>query len=663
MVLPAAALVGIILGLVMLPVGRELANGIWLVALIATGLGVVRGTVRKALRGQWASDIIATLAIVAAAIMGQPLAGLIVVVMQTGGEWLERYAEGRASDAVRALEADSPRVAHAHRAGDYCDVAVESVGIDEVLLVRPGELVPCDGVVTDGRSAVDTSRVTGEPVPRAVAPGTAVQSGAVNGDRAFSMRVTATASTSQYARIVELVRTAQASKAPFQRLADRYAVWFTPLTLLVAGAAALAARDPSRMLAVLVVATPCPLILAPPIAIIGGMNRAARRQIIMRNGGAVERLDTLDTAVLDKTGTLTVGKPAVRDVVTRTPFTRAGVLGLAASVEQGASHLLARTLVDAARAEGVSFLPARDVTESPGRGVSGDVGGNRVAVGSRGFSAQQIDADARAQFLAEPVLDGLNAYVVVNGRIAATVAYADALRNGVAGVLARMKSLGIVRILLLSGDADRNARTLATSLGITEVRGDLRPEDKVATVRALVAGGLRVLMIGDGTNDAPALSAATIGIALAGHGGGVSAEAADVVLLVDDLTRVVEALIISRRTMRIARQSVWAGIGLSGIAMGVAALGHITPIAGALLQEAIDVGVILNALRASAGPRGAWRTHRSSVESERGVARAPQRSLTGRASSTARPREGVCADTVVPVASTQRENAARMRWR
>ena len=593
-----------IAGAIMWAIGTPLwPDRIWLAALVVTGAVVVTGTIRGALHGQWASDVVATLAIVTAAVMNQPLAGLIVVVMQTGGEALERYAEGRASRAVQQLEADRPEVAHVVRDGDVVDIRAGDVVVGDILVVRPAELIPCDGVVTEGTSELDTSRLTGESVPRSVGPGVTVGSGSVNGDRMFRMRATAAAEASQYEQIVQLVRAALKTKAPFQRVADRYAVWFTPITLLVAIGAAAASGDYERFLAVLVVATPCPLILAPPVAIIGGINRAAKRQVIVRNGAAVERLATANVAVLDKTGTLTVGKPVVRDVYPEHPFTRAEVLRLAGAVEQGAGHSLARTLVDAAKAENAVLPAVSDVTEAAGSGVSGRVGDDIVAVGAQKYIRELLTQPAKGLADNESS-DGLRAYVAINGSFAGSVAYDDEIRSDVPAILADLRALGIERTLLLSGDHEDNANAVAATLGIREVRGDMTPADKVAVVTELVSAGNRVLMVGDGTNDAPALSAATVGIALAGHGGGVTAEAADLVILVDELNRVPVAIRIARRSMKIARESIWAGLGLSGLAMAFAAAGKIAPIPGAFLQEAIDIAVILNALRASAEPNG-----------------------------------------------------------
>ena len=600
-VIPGIATAGVVAGAVAwLLKSTEWPDRIWLTTLVLTGAVVVIRTIRGALRGQWASDVIATLAIVTAAVMNQPLPGLIVVVMQTGGEALERYAEGRASRAVQQLEADRPKSAHILRDGEIVDTRADEVVVGDTVIVRPAEAVPCDGVVVEGRTELDTSMLTGESVPRVVEPGASVSSGSINGDRLFTMRATAIAEASQYERIVQLVRSALATKAPFQRMADRYAIWFTPITLAVAVIAAATSGDYQRFLAVLVVATPCPLILAPPIAIIGGINRAARRQIIVRNGAAIERLAEVNVAVLDKTGTLTVGKPVVHDVVPHAPFIREDVLRLAGAVEQGAGHLLARTMVDAALAENKTLPAVREVVESPGRGVVGMVGTDAVAVGSHSFVAEHLTAQTDNSIPADSSV-GLKAYIAINGQFAGTAVYDEQLRSGVPQILADLKALGVRRTLLLSGDHEDNTQAIAASLGITEVRGDMLPQDKVAVVKELTSAGERVLMVGDGTNDAPALSAATVGIALSGHGGGVTAEAADLVILVDELNRVPEAIRISRRSMSIAKQSVWAGLGLSGIAMLFAAAGKITPTPGALLQEVIDIAVILNALRASVG--------------------------------------------------------------
>jgi heavy metal translocating P-type ATPase len=361
----------------------------------------------------------------------------------------------------------------------------------------------------------------------------------------------------------------------------------------------LASGEPIRVLAVLVVATPCPLILAAPVAFVGGINHAALHGLIVRHGEAMERLARVTAVALDKTGTLTVGRPEVAAVVALAPFTEAEVLRFAAAVEQGSGHLLARSVVRAAAHRGLAWSGASEVREAPGQGVRGRVEGREVAVGSRAYITVQYPA-AAAGFAALPPDGELRAWVTIDGQAAGTIVFADQLRPETAILLERLKALGLERVVLLTGDDELSAHAVARQAGIRDVLAGLLPADKVAAVEALERSGERVLMVGDGTNDAPALSRATVGVALAAHGGGVTAEAADVVVLADDPAQVAEAVVIGRRTRRIAWQSIGVGLGLSGAAMVAAALGHIPPTVGAVLQEAIDVAVIVNALRASA---------------------------------------------------------------
>lgn len=598
-VLATATLVVIAAGLAFRPVSAVWAASIWLAGLVATGAPIVWRTVLETRHGRWATDVVAMLAIVAAVVLREPLAGLVIVLMRSGGEALEEHAAGRASAALRELEEAAPRIAHLIVDGDARDIEVGAIAVGNMLLVRPGEIVPCDGVVVEGDSLVDTSRLTGEPLPLSASPGIALLSGSINGNGVLTLRATARSEESQYAKIVELVRSAQASKAPLARLADRYAVWFTPATLAVCAATYLAFGNWTRVLAVLVVATPCPLILATPIAMIGGISRAARRQIIVRHGAALESLSRVDAAVFDKTGTLTIGKPAVSRVLAAGEFDDTDVLRLAGAAEEGSSHLLARTLVEAAR-ERVGELPAaRRHLESPGRGLSAEVDGREVLVGARAFVLEHTRADQRALSRLEREDTGLRAYVAIDGELAGVVEYADRVRPGLHDVFKALDRLGVRRTMLLSGDHTPNVRAVAAEVGIREAKGDLLPEDKVAVVRQLSREGAHVLMVGDGTNDAPALSAADVGIALASHGGGISAEAADVVILADEIGRVAESIQIGRRTLMIARQSIWVGLGLSAVAMVVAAIGDLPPTVGALLQEGIDIVAIVNALRAS----------------------------------------------------------------
>jgi heavy metal translocating P-type ATPase len=576
-------------------------------ALILLGAPVALRTLRGMLRGEFAADVVAMLAIVTAIALREPVAGLVIVLMQTGGELLERYAEGRASAAVRELEAAAPRIAHRLRGDDTHDtedVSAEAVGVDDRILVRPGEMLPCDATVIEGSSSLDTSRVTGEPLPERVGPGAHVSSGVVNLESPLLLRVTAPARESLYARIVDLVRTAQAEKAPIQRLADRWAVWFTPLTLIACGVAWWLSGDVGRVLAVLVVATPCPLIIATPVAVIGGINRAARRSIVVRNGSALELLSRVDTVVFDKTGTLTIGRPGVASVESLAGLDANDLLRLGAAIEVGSGHLLARSTVAEARDRGLPIPRASEIIEFSGRGVSGSVEGRRVTVGERSIVSERHPALAAAIAGFTGGRDGgLRAFVAVGDAGLGVIRYADRLREGLTDLGARLAARGLTRVLLISGDHDDNVQKVARDVGIAEAKGDQLPQDKVAAVKALEAEGRRVLMVGDGTNDAPALAAATVGVALAAHGGGISAEAASVVLLADDVMRVEEAVAIGQRTVRIAKQSIGAGLALSAAGMVVAALGYLPPTAGALVQEAIDVAVIVNALRAAGAAR------------------------------------------------------------
>jgi heavy metal translocating P-type ATPase len=583
-------------------VGEVWRNAIWTASLVVVGAPVVVRTAIGLTAGRFAADVVAALAVVAAFLLDQPLVGLVVVLMQTGGEALERIAEGRATNALRALQDAAPRTVHLLRNGVVEDHPAEFVSPGDLILVRPGEVLPCDGEVVDGRSHIDTSRITGEPVPLTAGPGTAVMSGTVNQESPVTIGATAAASESQYAKIVQLVREAQGSKAPLQRVADRYAVWFTPVTLAVCLVAYLVSNDWHRVLAVLAIATPCPLILATPVAVLGGMNQSARHHILIRNGGVLEALSRITAVVLDKTGTLTLGRPKVARVTSIGSLDETELLRLAAGVEQYSGHLLGQTVVEEASLRDVPIPAATGVYEEPGRGVSGTVEGKSVIVGARSLITDAI-LDARSGIHAFDRRDrgeSLRAYVAVDGRLAGIIEYADRIRPGMRAMVQRLSDAGVKHILLLSGDRDDNVREVASALGIGMARGDLLPQDKVDTIRELMGRGESVLMVGDGTNDAPALSAATVGVALASHGRGIATESAGAILLADEPARIVDAIQISRRTMRIARQSIFVGLGLSSAGMIAAAAGFIAPVTGAMIQEGIDLAVILNALRASA---------------------------------------------------------------
>ena len=588
----------------LLPNGSTVSHRIWTVSLVLCGAPVVYSTVRGLLYGKFAADIIASVTVVTAFALGHPVVGLVIVTMQTGGEALERLAEGRASEALRALQETAPRRAHRIESNGVNDIDVAEMQRGDHILVRPGEMVPCDGEVIAGTSHLDTATLTGEPLPRRANVGDDVMSGSINKESPLTIRATVVGEETQFARIVALVREAQSSKAPLQRIADRFAIWFTPATVVAGLIAFLMSNDWDRVLAVLAIATPCPLILATPVAILGGMNRSARRQILVRNGGALEALARTTAIVFDKTGTITIGQPRVSRVIGLDSIPENEVLRLASAVEQGSGHLLARTLVNEAHDRGVLADAATEIVEESGRGVEGAIEGRRVAVGARSFISERYpetrtfiaDLDARSDDTS------LRAYVAVDGHVAGLIEYGDKMRDGINDLVASLRERGIQHVLLLSGDRTENVRAVAHQAGIHESDGDMLPEDKVAIVKRLIDDGESVVMLGDGTNDAPALSTATVGVALASHGRGIATEAADVILLADDPSRILDAIVISRRTMRIARQSIWFGLAVSAAGMVFAAAGAIVPIAGAAIQEVVDLAVILNALRASRAP-------------------------------------------------------------
>jgi heavy metal translocating P-type ATPase len=581
----AVAAVGLAAGLV----GHS--DLIFFVTLLVGGVPLVAQTAWGLLRGRFAADVVAMLAIVTALVLGQYFAGVVIVLMQSGGEALEGYAMRRASQSLEALLTRAPKVAHRMRGDEIVDVPVDTVRVGDLLVIKPGDLVPVDAEVTEGTSTIDQSALTGEPLPIRAVAGTTLMSGSVNLDGAVRVRALRPSEQSQYQQIVRLVERARQEKPPIQRLADRFAIWFTPLTLAMCGVAYLVTGSPTSVLAVLVVATPCPLILATPVAVIAGISRAADLGVIVKNGAAIEQLGRAHAVVFDKTGTLTLGEPCVGHVEALDGLPAGELLRLAAAVEQLSSHHLGRAVAEAGRSRFAPLAAVADFAEAPGRGVSGRVEGRAVCVGSISFLHDCGIAGGEA------VGDGTAAYVAIDGRVAGSIEFADRLRHQVPALLQRLAVLGVTDTVMLTGDREAPAEAIAAQAGIRTVRANLLPADKVAAVRELTERYGNVVMVGDGINDAPALAAATVGVAMGAHGTAVSAEAADIVLLVDDIARVGDAMAISRRMRRIALQSIGVGLGVSFALMVVASLGHITPAAGAVMQEALDAAVILNALR------------------------------------------------------------------
>jgi len=567
------------------------SDTIFLATLILGGSPLVFQTLRGMLRGRFAADIVAMLAIITAFLLGQYFAGAVIVLMQSGGEALEAYAMGRASQSLEALLARAPRIAHRARGDMIEDVPVEDVHVGDLLVIKPGDLVPVDAEVTAGTSTVDQAALTGEPVPIRAVMGTALMSGSVNLEGALRARALRPSGQSQYQQIVQLVERARREKPPIQRLADRFAIWFTPVTLAMCAVAYLVTGSTTSVLAVLVVATPCPLILATPVAVIAGISRAADIGVIVKHGRAIEQLGLARAVVFDKTGTLTLGHPSVAHVDVLDGVAAPELLRLAAAVEQLSSHHLGRAVVEAGRAQFPSLPPVAGFRETPGRGVSGRVGGRLVSVGSPRYLRDENVP------LGDGSSDGTAAYVAIDGRLAGTIEFADRIRHQVPALLQRLTVLGVTETVMLTGDREAPAQAIAAQAGIRTVRANLLPGDKVAAVRELTARHGNVVMVGDGINDAPALAAATVGVAMGAYGTAISAEAADVVLLIDDIARLGDAMAISRRMRRIALQSIGVGLGLSFALMVIASTGHITPAAGAVMQEALDAAVILNALR------------------------------------------------------------------
>jgi heavy metal translocating P-type ATPase len=548
-------------------------------------------------------DAIALIAIVGALALQEWGAAAVVALMLAGGNALEEAAAGRARRELRALVARAPRIAHRiGQAGSVEEVVVDEVAIGDSLVVRAGEVVPVDGVVSSREALVDESSLTGEPLPVLRARGEQIRSGTSNAGDVFELRTIRTAADSAYSAVVRLVREAELRKAPFVRLADRYAIFFLPVTIVVAGLAWALSGDPVRALAVFVVATPCPLILAAPIAFVSGVSRAAKVGVIVKGGGVIERLGKARTVLLDKTGTLTLGTPKVDSVVVFDGVGPDELVRLAASLDQLSAHPLAEALVHHAVGQGLTLSFPEHVTEEPGRGIAGVVEGRSVAAGSstwlraRGYQPE----DSRHE--GDGAAGRATIAVAVDGRAAGAIVMADRVRSDASELVSELQAAGIEQVAMVTGDRAAVGAEIGRTLGIDRVLSELGPDEKVEVVHTLQEQGSGpVIMVGDGVNDAPALALADVGIAMGTIGVTVSAETADAVIVVDRVDRVADAVRIGRRSLSIARQSVLMGMGLSLAAMGFAAAGLIVPIVGALLQEAIDVIVILNALRALRG--------------------------------------------------------------
>jgi heavy metal translocating P-type ATPase len=587
-------------GLVAGPAGKaELAAPLW---TIGTGIALVVLTfeiVTKLHRKQIGLDIVAALSMTAALAFGVPLAGSVVALMYAGGQFLESVAASRARREMTALLARVPQRAVRYTGDHLQEVAIGEVAAGDRLLVRQGDVVPVDGIVVLGAALLDQAALTGEALPARHGIDEAVMSGATNIGPAFDLLTTQPAVASTYARIVRLVEAAQRAKAPMSRLADRFAIYFLGLTLAIAGGAYLFSGDKLRLLAVLVISTPCPLILGVPVALMSGLSRAARHGILVKGGDGLEALAHARVLILDKTGTLTKGGTRLVSLYSNPRFDAAETLRLGASADQASPHVVATALVHLARERGLSLSPPVDAREEPGSGIEGMVDGRRVAVGSLAFlRARGSIGDLNLGEVGASKSGRLG--IVLDGQLAAILQIADEERTEARRAIDLLRAQGIANVVLATGDSAEIANALAAKMGIDTVHAALTPSEKIDVVVAERRRNGAVVMVGDGVNDAPALAAANVGIAMGG-GAAAAAEAADIVLLTDNLLKLPLAHAIAVRSRRLALQSVYVGLGLSVVGMFAAAGGFIAPVEGALIQEAIDVAVILNALRALGG--------------------------------------------------------------
>ena len=570
-----------------------------LATLIFGGLPMLYDLVRKLLKREFGSDLLGGVSIIASVLLGQYLAGAIIVLMLAGGEALESYALRNASSVLAALAKRMPSIAHRKGAPDIMDVALEEIAVGDTLVIYPHEICPADGVVIEGHGVMDESYLTGEPFQITKTSGSTVISGAVNGESALTIRTTRRAADSRYAKIMQVMHESESKRPQLQRLGDQLGAIYTPVALTVAIIAWMISGESIRFLAVLVIATPCPLLLAIPIAIIGSISLCAQRAIIVKSPIVLEQIAGCGTAIFDKTGTLTYGEPKLTEQLVAPGFDQQEVLTVVASLERYSKHPLSRAILTAAKQEALSLPEASEVGEQPGQGLRGTVSGHRLQITSRNqLLAQKV---AGADQL-PPFAGGLECVVAMDGRYAAVLRFRDAPRLESRSFV---RHLGpkhhFARVMIVSGDRESEVRYLAEQVGITEIYAEKSPEEKLAIVREATTAA-KTLYVGDGINDAPAMMAATVGMAI-GQNSDVTAEAAGVVIMDNSLMKVDEFMHISRRMRIIALQSAVGGMVLSVIGMGFAAIGRLNPVSGAITQEVIDVLAVLNALRAAFPPK------------------------------------------------------------
>ncbi len=569
-----------------------------IIAIINT-VPLVWGMIEDLRDGTYGVDILAVTAIITSVIMGEYWAGIIIVLMLTGGEALEDYAENRAKAELSALMDNAPKKAHLIKGRRTIDVAVNKVAVGDKVLVKPGEVVPVDGIIIEGDTSLDESSLTGESLPISKKSGDTVLSGAIVVDSTITIKTIHSSADSQYEQIIKLVRSASTTQSPFVRLADRYSIPFTLISFVIAGGAWIMSSDPMRFLQVLVVATPCPLILGAPIAIISGISRAARYGIIIKNGGAIERLADIKTIAFDKTGTLTMGKPTVKKITAFGKHKSLDVLFYAGGLEQNSNHILALTVVDEAIQKGLKLPKVKHTKEITGNGLIGAINGKQVLVGKYNhIKAQNISLPK--QFKLSSLTD-TTALVAVDNEVIGAISFEDALRPESKSMLAKIKRLGIKNTLMVTGDNKTTAQAIAKKLGISNFSADCLPADKLTTIEAIKERP--VAFVGDGVNDAPVLTASEVGIALGARGSTAASETADVVIMLDDIDKVAQSLDIAKKTLKIATQSIMIGICISIGLMLLYSTGRFSPTSGAIIQEFVDITVIVYALRA----HGPWK--------------------------------------------------------
>ncbi len=572
---------------------------VWYATLIICGAPIIYKTILKMIAGKYAVDIIATLAIVTAILMDESFAGVIIVLMQSSGEALEHFGLSKASFDLRKLLDNRPKIAHRKIDSTIVDISADDAQPGDILLIKPGELIPVDGDILSGESDTDDSSITGEARLIHRKAGESVMSGTINVSFPLEIIARRTSEDSQFSRIVGLVRKAQEDRAPIVRIADRYGIWLIPATLILAFAGWLYTGNATTILAVFVVATPCPLILATPIALMGGLSKAAKKGIIVKGGSAIEQLGKSDVAIFDKTGTITTGEPQIDRIIQTGKLGNEELLRISGISEQLSTHPVAKRVYSTAK-EKLGELPLPDeFKEFPGQGVTAVIEGRQIAVGNYSFCTEFIES-GKPEIIQEMESRAvMYSCIVVDRILSGIIVFSDRLRPGVPELIPELKASGMKEILMLTGDNKNNASAIASKAGITKFMHDLKPEDKLKIIQEEKGKGQTVLMVGDGVNDAPALAMASVGIAMGARGADISAETAHVILTIDDVTKVGDAVQIGRRTLRIAMQSITFGIFMSVAFMIIAAMGYIFPSEGAVIQEIIDAVSIFNSMRAS----------------------------------------------------------------